>query len=163
MRLPGSALDHTTKPSLLLLPKPEFQYQAHMLTAGACLGLGSMRMWLLSVSAPLSAGGQCTVLVGKVQAPAASLSHTEHVPPQHPTEARLNLKQETQFRWPASCHPSSRRNPWTLQIARVQGRQQCQIEAMGRFPGGCGIWRKSGLETPTQSRKLRCQWKPGSG
>ena len=58
MRLPGSALDHTTKPSLLLLPKPEFQYQAHMLTAGACLGLGSMRMWLLSVSAPLSAGGQ---------------------------------------------------------------------------------------------------------
>lgn len=71
-RLPGSALDHTTKPSLLLPPKPEFQYQAHMLTAGACLGLGSMRMWLLSVSAPLSAGGQCTVLVGKVQAPAAS-------------------------------------------------------------------------------------------
>lgn len=97
--------------------------------------------WELTLSSKLQAALGLPLVrgLGSVQGPAASLTHTEQMPPEHPIEARLNLKQETKFHWPASCHPSSRKNPWTLRIARVQGRQQCQIEAMGRFPGGCGI------------------------
>lgn len=69
--------------------------------------------------------------------------HTEQVP-----------RQEIEWPWPASCCPSFGKDSWPLQ--RVRAGRQRPSEAMGGVPeGGCGIWRKSGLERPTQSPLLK--------
>ena len=101
---------------------------------GSCRDLNLPRSLRSSQGRALARGLQ------SVQGPC---SHTEQVP-----------RQEIEQPWPASCCPSSGKDSWPLQ--RVRAGHQRPSEAMGGVPeGGCGIWRKSGLERPTQSPLLK--------